>query len=238
MATKEFIRRGFNLFGVDLVRFRTSPAHTLLGLKNLSVGTIIDVGANEGQFARKISTAFPHASIFCFEPLEKPFAGLSSWATTQNGRVKCFNLALGDMAGEVQMYLHEDHSQSSSLLAATEQCHELYPQTRAKSLTTVTLCTLDQALDDVLGKMPRDILLKLDVQGFEDRVLRGATRVLTECSACLLEISLTPLYDGQADFRDLLDLLNESGLKYSGNLSQSYDENGCVVFFDAVFRRR
>lgn len=173
MGLKNTIRRGVNLLGFDLIRLHRAPKRTLLGLIRMKIGAVIDVGANEGQFARMVSEIFPEAELYCFEPLEGPFRKLSAWAQSQNGRVRCFQLALGDQGGEAEMHLHEQHTPSSSLLASTATCHRLYPQTQVESLTRVRVSTLDEVLKDVLDRMPRELLLKLDVQGFEDRVLRG-----------------------------------------------------------------
>jgi FkbM family methyltransferase len=237
MGLKNAVRRGVNRLGFDVIRLKQSPKRTLLGLSRLNIGTIIDVGANEGQFARMISDFFPRAELYCFEPLEEPFSKLSKWAQTQNGRVHCFQLALGEREGEMEMRLHEQHTPSSSLLVSTDTCHRLYPQTQTERMTRVLVSTLDQALQDTLDHMPREILLKLDVQGFEDRVLRGGARVLLQCQAVLLEVCIDPLYEGQADFLGLAQLLQTAGLHYAGNLDQNYGEDGRVVFLDAVFVR-
>ena len=135
------------------------------------------------------------------------------------------------------MHRHEGHSASSSLLTSTAPCHQLYPQTSTESLTTVRLTKLDHALARHMQNMPHDILLKLDVQGFEDRVLRGAKEVLAVCTACVLEVSLDPLYEGQADFFELARLMRDSDFKYAGNLEQVYGGDGRVVYLDAVFLR-
>lgn len=237
MGLKNKIRKGVNLLGFDLIRLHRAPKRTLLGLSRLNIGTIIDVGANEGQFARMVSGIFPKAELYCFEPLEDPFRKLSAWAQSQNGRVRCFQLALGDQEGEAEMHLHEQHTPSSSLLASTAVCHRLYPQTRAESITRVRVSTLDEALKDALGRMPRELLLKLDVQGFEDRVLRGGGRTLSQCRAVLLEVCLDPLYEGQADFFALAQLLHAAGFRYAGNFDQAYGEDGRVVYLDALFVR-
>jgi hypothetical protein len=102
-------------------------------------------------------------------------------------------------------------------------------------MARVRVSTLDRTLADALDRLPREILLKLDVQGFEDRVLRGAGRMLALCKAVVLEVCLDPLYEGQADFHGLAQLLHEAGFRYAGNLDQAYGEDGRVVFLDAVF---
>ena len=231
---KKILRASVNRFGFDVVRLQRSPKRTLLGLSQLNIGTIIDVGANQGQFARMISGFFPRAELHCFEPLEEPFRKLSAWAQTQNGRVHCFQLALGEQEGEMEMHLHEQHTPSSSLLAATDTCHRLYPQTQAERMARIRISTLDKVLEDS-DRLPMEILLKLDVQGFEDRVLRGGKRVLSQRRAVVLEVSLAPLYEGQADFHGLAHLFHEAGFRYAGNLDQAYGEDGRVVYLDAVF---
>lgn len=234
---KHLIRRGINSVGLDVHRLSQSPTRTLLGLARRPFRCVIDCGANEGQFARLISEFFPQARLYCFEPLPEPHDTLAAWAATQGDRVKCFQVALGDREGEVQMHQHTNHTPSSSLLSSTKRCHELYPQTRAETTTSVKMTTLDQALASEMSRMPRDILLKLDVQGYEDRVLRGANRLLQMVSACILEVCLDPLYEGQADFQTLTTLLYANGLRYAGNLDQSYGEDGHAIFIDSVFLR-
>lgn len=61
---KRLIKKLFNSFGFDIIRLNNSPNHTLLGLKSLPIKMIIDVGANEGQFAKMISKFFPDAMIY------------------------------------------------------------------------------------------------------------------------------------------------------------------------------
>jgi len=232
---KTVIRGFLRRFGFDIVRPKYLPDTTLLGLARQPIKTVIDVGANVGQFARYISGFFPQAKLYCFEPLQGPYETLCAWASSAAGRVRCFQCALGRQDGRANMYRHDDHTASSSVLPATEECHALYPQTTKTSIESVRITSLDNALRHELAAMPREVLLKLDVQGFEDRVLLGAERVLAVSTACLLEINLYPLYEGQASFLDLARLLDEYGLAYAGNLKQTYDKDGRVVFLDALF---
>lgn len=235
MSLKNIIRSVFNRLGFDLIRLHRSPKRTLLGLSHLNINVIIDVGANRGQFAHMISEFFPQAELHCFEPLEEPFRELSRWAETQNGRVYCYQLALGELEGEMEMHWHEEHTPSSSFLTSTNTCHRLYPQTQVERMARIQVSTLDKALTEVIDGSTQSVLLKIDVQGFEDRVLRGAEHMLSLCKAVVLEVNLDPLYEGQAGFYELVQLLSSANFQYAGNIEQSYDVNGRVVYLDAVF---
>ncbi len=82
-----------------------------------------------------------------------------------------------------------------------------------------------------------DILIKLDVQGYEDRVIQGGLATLKRSRACIIEVSLDSLYDGQANCTTLFQLMQDLGFRYSGNLDQIQAKDGHVIFFNAVFVR-
>ena len=196
----------FHRLGLDIIRIKNSPKQTLCGLRSLPIQTVIDVGANTGQFARQISKIFPQAKMYCFEPLPEPFKALERWALEQNGRAKAFNFALGENEGTVEMCFHTKHSPSSSLLASTDIVKTYFPLTESQTPMRVKLTTLDNALSSIIRLLKPEILVKLDVQGYEDRVLRGGPKTLSMAAACVLEVSVDTLYNGPADFRELIML--------------------------------
>lgn len=230
---RKLIKKCFNQIGLDIVRI--APKSTLLGLKNLPIKTIIDIEANEGQFAKFISKIFPEAHIFCFEPLHEPYNKLDKWAKTQKGKVTTFNLALGDREGNLEMFSHIEFSPSSSFLKTTEICESLYPFTQRQISIPVRITTLDKWFKSLPTLLTPEILVKLDVQGYEDRVIRGGRETLSMSKACILEIILDELYENQATFRDIFLLLDELGYHYAGNLDQVYANDGHVIYLDAVF---
>jgi FkbM family methyltransferase len=241
MATailKRLIKAGLNQIGVDVSRRQKSPSLTLLGLRSMPIQTVIDVGANTGQFAKKASRVFPNATLYCFEPLPEPFRLLSTWAQAQRGRVVPYNLALGERDGDVEMFLHKDHTSSSSLLTTTALAEQYYPFTKEQTRISVRQATLDGVFEKLSDKLSLEILVKVDVQGYEDRVIMGGSRLLTKASACILEVSLDTLYHGQSGFRELLTMLDDLGYRYGGNLDQTYAEDGHCVFLDAVFLKK
>lgn len=235
---KKAIKNAVRSFGYDIVRQNNRPSVTLLGLREFKFQTIIDVGANIGQFAKNILSFFPCATLYCFEPLAGPFNALSKWSKTQKGTIVLFNMAVGQDQGEVEFILHENHTPSSSLLNTTKLSEQLYPFTKEQKRIRVEQTTLDEMHKEGRVELLPEILIKVDVQGYEDRVIAGGTKIFNAASACILEVCLDPLYEKQAGFRNLLTTLDDLGYRYAGNLEQSYGGDGHCIFLDAVFLRR
>ncbi len=235
---KSVVKKAFSGIGFDVRRLSDSPRHNALGLRKQGIRTVIDVGANTGQFARYILSVLPEAKVLCFEPLPGPFAELLEWARSiKASSVKAFNLALGESEGTVGMFQHLDHSPSSSLLHSTEVSHALYPLTKRELPVKVTMVSLDKFLWDSKLELVPEVLVKLDVQGYEDRVIRGAIETFRQAKSCVSEVNVERLYDGQCTFKDVWTLLDDLGYRYAGNLDQVYASDGHVVFADAMFMK-
>jgi FkbM family methyltransferase len=226
---KQFVKSLSNRLG-----FARYQGDDFLGLNRLPIRSVIDAGANQGQFARKISAVFPEAHIYCFEPLPEPFAKLKHWSDRQRGRVTVFNAALGDGEGKAEMFFHADHSPSSSLLRSTAACETLYPITRNQAPVSVLMTTLDRVFGHPAPHWP-ETLIKLDVQGYEDRVISGGPKTFRNAKACLVEVSLDVLYEKQAAFKDIVLLLDNLGYRYAGNMEQICAKDGHVIYLDALF---
>lgn len=212
------------------------PRSTFVGLPRLPIRTIVDVGANRGQFAREALALFPNARLICFEPQRQPFEELRRLAAKRPNIIPV-NMALGETEGEASMQVHLDWDYSSSLLATTPLAHQLYPFQQQQSTITVPLTTMDRFFATSSVTLEPEILVKIDAQGYDDRVIRGGTRTLARSRACIVEINLDRLYETQGSFRDIFALLGEMGYHYAGNMDQSYATDGHVVFIDAVFER-
>jgi FkbM family methyltransferase len=130
------------------------------------LSTIFDVGGNFGQTARRFASAFPAATIFSFEPVPTSF-DLLVRSTKGNERIKAFNLAMGEAAGTATMHLTGSAGSNSII--------------RVDSATG----TVDVSIDTIDGFADRHEtgtidLLKIDVEGYELQVLKGAGRRLSE----------------------------------------------------------
>lgn len=235
---KKAIKKFFRSFGYEIHKISPQPSDTFLGLKNLPIRTIFDIGANEGEVARDLLKVFPKAQVFCFEPLPRPFKKLKKWAQNQPGKIKVFNLVLGDEIKEnVKIYFTPNFTPSSSLLKTTPLCEKIFPFLKERKTLETKLTTLDQAVKDFSLPLLPKILIKIDVEGYEKRVLKGGKEVLKKTKACLIEISLASLHKGQGNFKSIFQFLSELGFEYKGNLEQAFHSNGHVIYGNSLFLR-
>jgi FkbM family methyltransferase len=177
---------------------------------DFAIHTILDVGANRGEFARYCADCFPEAAIHCFEPLPACQPPLQALAA-KRPQIQLHHVALGEQAGQVEMFENE-FSDSSSLLPMQERHRELWPKTANTRKIQVPMETLDRVADKAWFATP--VFLKLDVQGFELHVLRGASAVLRQTAVVMMEVLFEPLYEGQADFRTLLNFMSERNFRF------------------------
>jgi len=236
-AVRGLITQVLRPAGFDLIRVYRLPRTTFLGLTRLPINTIVDVGANRGQFAEQALAFFPRAHVISFEPQPNAFAALQQFAAKRRGSVTPVNLALGDSDGVVRMQVHVDWDFSSSLLSTTPLAHQLYPFQQQQTTIDVQLTTLDRYFGAATQAFVPDVLVKIDAQGYDDRVIRGGRLVFEHARACIVEINLDHLYEQQGSFKDIFGLLDTLGYRYVGNLDQTYATDGHVVFIDAVFVR-
>jgi len=234
---KQSVKKAFYKAGFEIVRDGNTKGvtYSILGLTNLPIKTIIDVGANCGQFAKHISVWFPQARIYSFEPQPGPFKELSAWTQTQKGRVVPFNLALGTEEREIDMVCNVEDNTSSSFLKSTKLLEDWRPQMKKKTVAKTRMTTLDSWAKGPALVFDPDILIKLDTEGYDDRVISGGQELFKKAKACNVEISLDKLFEDQADFRELTNMLYDLGYRYAGNLHQAYAPDGHVMVIDAIF---
>ena len=170
------------------------------------VGTLIDGGANRGQFSLLIAGMYPQARIFAFEPLKAP-QDIYRRIFKGNDRVTLYPCALGTEAGSATINVAQA-TDSSSLLDFGE-VEEMFPSARFSHQETIPVERLDAVL--TADDLQAPVLLKLDVQGFELEVLRGTGALLEQIDAVYVEASLSELYKGQCLFDDLYRFLLDAG---------------------------
>jgi FkbM family methyltransferase len=140
-------------------------AQRFVGTRTLDL--IFDVGANIGQTAQGLLRFFPAAKIYCFEPVSSSFAILSA---RYSKRVICVQLALGSEAAEKEIKLRDD-PEMNSFLSTYQRPGHYTGDSEFVSVSTVDQICLEHGITAI------DVL-KMDVQGWELEVLRGASAML------------------------------------------------------------
>jgi len=230
--TKEFFMSlGFKIYRVSEDEQKGIDTK-LTWLRQYEIKTILDIGANTGQFAHKINKIFPNANIYCFEPLEDCYQELVNNCREFNS-FQAFNCAIGNETGEIEIHRSE-YSPSSSLLPMADLHKESYPHTRNEIIEKVKIMRLDDVGNDLQINKP--LLIKIDVQGFEDKVIAGGIELISQADILLLELSIEPLYKEQVLFNEIYRKVVDVGFKYQGNYSQLLNpKDGRILQVDSIF---
>ena len=195
---------------------------------------VLDVGAHRGQFALFVLHRFPGVRLYCFEPLSDAGATLGS-VLADYPEARIFPVALGSRTGQATMHVAR-RDDSSSLLPPTERQTEAFPGTEEATQTTVEMTCLDDILTGA-DPLPRPCLLKIDVQGNELEVLRGAVATLDLVDEVLVECSFAELYSGQARADEVVAFLGSRDFGLAGVFSITSDSLGRQLQGDFLFAR-
>lgn len=176
-------------------------------LRPAGLKVIFDIGANIGTWTLLAKAIYPHAEIHAFEPLPQHFAGFQKSAAGITG-VRLHEVALGAEGACVTMHVNS-FSDTSSVLDLTALGRDEWDQSTIDEVP-LTLRGLDEFVAEHHIKLPD--LVKLDVQGFELEVLKGAERTLAHAKAVIAEVSFKEYYRGQCRFDELVTFLAARGL--------------------------
>lgn len=202
--------------------------------REAGIRTVLDVGAHKGEFSSTIRALFPHARIYAFEPLPDCCAMLSN-RMRKGGCFQAFPVAIGKTHEQITLW-RSRYAKSSSVLTMAVLHKESFPWSAENTPIRVQQRALDEYLEQL--QLDEKVLLKIDVQGYEAQVLRGATELLKRVTCVLLEVSFRPLYEGQGTFAEVHGLLQAAGFSYSGNLEQLCSPvDDSILQADALFVR-
>ena len=201
-------------------------------LLQANINTVFDIGANVGQFAILIHEVLPTARLYSFEPLENCYEELKKRMKEVNN-FNAFNVALGDTNGALT-FRRNKHLPSSSVLRMTDLHKQNYPHTTKDTLIKVRCVKLDDIAKDL--KIEGNLLIKIDVQGFEDKIIAGGGNTIKQATILIIETSFQTLYISQPLFEDIYDSLKED-FKYIGPLGEPRTSqiDGSPLFEDSIF---
>ena len=234
------IKRSVRRLGFELHRYRaansTGPQFIAM-LSSHNVNLVFDVGANTGQFARKLREDGYYGRIVSFEPLSVAHEELLLSSKRDPLWEVAPRAAIGDDETDVELNIARN-SASSSVLNMLPAHTAVVPSSRYIGTERVSLRRLDTVAKNYLqaNSVP---FIKIDTQGYEDRVLTGASQLLDRLVGIQLELSLVPLYEDQSLFSEMMELLESKGFNLWAIWQSFVDETtGRLLQADATFFRR
>lgn len=234
------VKRFFYRFGFDIIRIgekndRSSVRSRLIELFNISL--VIDVGANKGQYIQSIRSKGYKGSVISFEPGNLAFLQLKE-CSKLDASWKIFNNALGSKNESSKIYVAK-HSMMSSLLPsnASAQIHFLE---ETVSEQNIEVRTLDSFLNDQIINSTSNIWLKIDTEGYELEVLKGAEKLLENVKVIDIEVCFKGHRMGQPLIWDIYDYCLKKGFEFFhiGSFYYDYNDNGSAIIGDMLLIRK
>lgn len=231
-------RFGFTLAPDWLAAERPLADHLARLFERLGVDTVIDVGANEGQYATMLRRMVGYRGrIIAVEPqprsaakLRHTFAHDAAWTLHE--------IALGPKPGRMALNIMQSSDFSSFLEPDVEQTPIFSNANRVVDRIEVAVSTLDELLLDAQRNFGSEcVYLKLDTQGFDLQVMEGLIRAAPLVVALQTEMSVVPIYRDMPDYRQSLQAIADRGFVLS-NLFPVTVADLRLIEFDGVFVRR
>lgn len=225
-------------FGYEFTRinnnlYKNQNTHIFELIKKNNINLVLDVGANVGQFGLELRNAGYDGEIISFEPIKKCYEHLISIAD-KNWQIQ--NYALGDAISTQDINVSKK-SVFSSILEASD-----FGKTKfSESIGIIEKQQIQiNKLDSVLPKLVNDIeskriFMKLDTQGYDTKVLSGATQTLNYIYALQTEVSCKAIYKNTPTHHETLKKLSALGFNITGIFPLSHDDQSMELLeFDCV----
>lgn len=202
-------------------------------IRQLEINLIFDVGANEGQFAKKILKNGYQNKIISFEPLDKPYDKLNSKSSKyKNWIAEKLSLGNENKVSEINI---SNYSLSSSILPITEKHLKAKKNSEYISKQKTVIKKLDTYISEQNIRVT-NAFLKIDTQGYEYNVLEGSLQNLKDFKIILCELSFEELYLGQKLWAETISFMEKNNFEVwfleKGFQSQ---ENGKMLQADCIF---
>lgn len=242
--TKRFKRKFFSFSGLHIQVKRYTPSaceelRSFALLNHKKIDTVIDIGANEGQFAEGLLMAGFKGKIISFEPVSKVRETLLKNSRRYPNWIIAERCAIGDVDTTIDIRISDDTVFSSVLEIKNEFTKDI---SRAQSVASesVPCYKLDTIIWNYLDGKDKRILLKVDTQGFEKQVFEGATKLLQDVIGIKTEIPLFPIYEGtEFTFYEMVRFLESNNFEpYSFHNEGVNLKTGRLNTLDGIFFRK
>lgn len=205
-------------------------------LERHCIDAVLDVGANEGQYALELRKLGYAGRIHSFEPVSAAYKKLSENAKTDS-LWETSPVALGEKNETQRIHVSGD-TRASSLMPMLLRHLEVADYFRTVGSEEITVRRLDDMVEELLDAEAR-IFLKIDAQGYEEKVLEGARKTLGRAWGVQLELSLTPLYEGEPSIEHMIRFMREQHfVLHSLEYGFTDPETGQMLQVDGIFGRQ
>lgn len=196
------------------------------------IATVIDIGANRGQFALA-ARFFTKAKIVSFEPLLSASIVFRK-LFVKSSDVLLHQVAISDQYGAIDLHISASDD-SSSLLKIGSSQDRYFPGTYEVGVLKVLAGPLDRFISakDII----RPSMLKLDVQGFEMNALLGCKSLFDYFDYIYCECSFIELYEKQKLASEIINFLSDFQFNLIGIYNPSYGSNGDPIQADFLFSK-
>lgn len=173
-------------------------------------GAVLDIGANLGMFSLVVAGRYNDRRILAFEPGPSTFPALKDNIARNGAKVECRRLALADKDGEIRFAMMEKARANSKITTDADG-------------VAVPVRRLDSIVEE--EGITQIALLKIDTEGFEAAVLRGAPRTLAEIRPAVIYFEICPALAELAGFAadEAARIIQDAGYDLF-----EFSESGCV----------
>ena len=239
---KRVIQKAARVVGLHVGRFPPVDSlayHLRTVLRELEIDCVLDVGAHEGEFAGFLRELGYAGDIISFEPVAASFAVLSK-ARAADKRWRGHNIALGADDSELEINIYAGSVFNSFLRPSSDGTTRFRAATELVRVEKVPVRRLEPIIDGILVARPgARIFLKIDTQGYDLQVVRGAGRQLGAIRALQSELAARATYDGMPTLPEALAELDQLGFEVTGLFPVARElDHLRVIEFDCVMCRK
>lgn len=229
---KHFIKVFLRKLGFEIKRYKPFyifECQVNTWLKQNPVDVVLDIGANTGQYASRLLISGHKEDIISFEPLSDAYKKLLENSSKYKNWHIAPRMAIGDFDGETVINISAN-SESSSIMPMLPEHEMSEPASKYIKTEKTQVCTLDRLIGNVIPCCYKSLFVKIDVQGYEDKVLSGIKNNFNMVKAIQVELSTMPLYGGQKLYYDIIDFLIKKGFTLYA-LGQVFTDKSTGRFF-------
>jgi FkbM family methyltransferase len=195
-----------------------------------------DIGANNGQFSKKLRDYGYLDKIVSFEPLSGEYEALKKNSLNDNKWEIYPRCALGNFDGNININV-STYSPSSSILNFSKIHQEAKPEAKMVKKETCPIYKLDTVINE-LKLQDANYCMKIDTQGYEKFIIEGAKEYLKNCKILYCEVSLKEVYNSAPLWFEIIDILKSQGFEIA-SIENGFTEklNNNLLQADIIFVR-